>query len=53
MRNADGQFCPTKLPLDTDNNVLIINDAITPAVGEITHLSDGLLDANGQPLRVL
>ncbi len=47
----EGPFYPTKLPLDTDNDLLIINDAITPAVGEITHLSGRLLDAKGDPLR--
>ncbi len=35
----EGPFYPTKLPLDTDNDLLIINDALTPAVGTIAHLS--------------
>src|SRR5262249_16292255 len=43
----EGPYYPTKLPLDTDNDLLLINDAITPAVGEITHLSGRLLDARG------
>ena len=43
----EGPFFPKKLPLDTDNDLLIINDTITPAVGEITHLSGRLLDAKG------
>ena len=47
----EGPFFPKKLPLDTDNDLLIINDAITPAVGEITHLGGRLLDAKGNPLR--
>ena len=38
-RQTEGPFYPNKLPLDTDNDLLIINDSITPAVGEITHLS--------------
>ena len=37
-RKTEGPFYPNKLPLDTDNDLLIVNDAITPAVGEITHL---------------
>src|SRR5690349_19935592 len=45
----EGPFYPTKLPLDTDNDLLIINDAITPAVGEVTHLGGRLLDAHGNP----
>ena len=36
---TEGPFYPDKLPLDTDNDLLIINDGITPAVGEITHLT--------------
>jgi protocatechuate 3,4-dioxygenase beta subunit len=47
----EGPFFPRKLPLDTDNDLLIINDAITPAVGEITHLGGRLLDSRGNPMR--
>ncbi|MCS7033345.1 MAG: twin-arginine translocation signal domain-containing protein [Phycisphaerae bacterium] len=50
-RLTEGPFYPTKLPLDTDNDLLIINDQLTPAVGEITHLTGRLLDARGNPLR--
>ena len=31
-RIQEGPYYPTKLPLDTDNDLLIINDGITPAV---------------------
>jgi protocatechuate 3,4-dioxygenase beta subunit len=48
---TEGPFYPDKLPLDTDNDLLIINDAITPAVGEVTHLTGRVLGANGSPLR--
>jgi protocatechuate 3,4-dioxygenase beta subunit len=48
---TEGPFYPDKLPLDTDNDLLIINDRITPAVGEITHLSGTVLDARGNPVR--
>jgi protocatechuate 3,4-dioxygenase, beta subunit len=48
---TEGPFYPDKLPLDTDNDLLVINDAITPAVGEITHLSGKILDARGEPVR--
>ena len=47
----EGPFYPDKLPLDTDNDLLVINDAITPAVGEITHLTGRILDARGEPVR--
>jgi len=48
---TEGPFYPTRLPLDTDNDLLIVNDGITPAVGEITYLSGRILDANGAPIR--
>ncbi len=48
---TEGPFYPPKLPLDTDNDLLIINDNITPAVGEITHLSGRVLSPSGEPLR--
>jgi protocatechuate 3,4-dioxygenase beta subunit len=48
---TEGPFYPNKLPLDTDNDLLIINDTITPAVGEITHLTGKVLDAKGNPLK--
>jgi protocatechuate 3,4-dioxygenase beta subunit len=48
---TEGPFYPTRLPLDTDNDLLVINDGITPAVGEITHLTGRILDASGAPLR--
>jgi len=47
----EGPFYPSRLPLDTDNDLLIVNDAITPAVGQITHLSGRLFDANGDPIK--
>ena len=40
---TEGPFYPNKLPLDTDNDLLIINDSITPGVGQITHLSLSLI----------
>jgi protocatechuate 3,4-dioxygenase beta subunit len=48
---TEGPFYPDKLPLDTDNDLLVVNDAITPAVGEITHLTGRILDAAGNPLK--
>ena len=48
---TDGPFYPVDLPLDTDNDLLIVNDGITPAVGEVTHLSGRVLDVKGNPLR--
>jgi protocatechuate 3,4-dioxygenase beta subunit len=48
---TEGPFYPDKFPLDTDNDLLVVNDGITPAVGEITHLTGRVLDAKGSPLR--
>ncbi|MBI1791389.1 MAG: intradiol ring-cleavage dioxygenase [Acidobacteria bacterium] len=48
---TEGPFYPDKLPLDTDNDLLVINNSITPAVGEITYLSGRILDARGEPVR--
>ncbi|MCW3097366.1 MAG: protocatechuate 3,4-dioxygenase beta subunit [Chthonomonadaceae bacterium] len=48
---TEGPFYPDKLPLDTDNDLLIVNDGITQAVGEVTHLSGRVLDARGEPIR--
>jgi protocatechuate 3,4-dioxygenase beta subunit len=48
---TEGPFYPDHLPLDTDNDLIIVNDSITPAVGEITHLSGRVLDAKGDPVR--
>ncbi|HEV8293562.1 MAG TPA: protocatechuate 3,4-dioxygenase [Tepidisphaeraceae bacterium] len=50
-RQTEGPFYPDHLPLDTDNDLIVINDSITPAVGEITHLSGRILDSHGEPLR--
>ncbi|MFM7132161.1 MAG: intradiol ring-cleavage dioxygenase [bacterium] len=47
----EGPFYPDKLPLDTDNDLLVINKTITPAVGEISWVSGKILDATGKPLR--
>jgi protocatechuate 3,4-dioxygenase beta subunit len=48
---TEGPFYPNKLPLDTDNDLLVINDGITPAVGQVTHLSGRILDVKGDPVR--
>jgi protocatechuate 3,4-dioxygenase beta subunit len=50
-RQTEGPFYPDKLPLDTDNDLIVVNDALTPAVGEITWLSGRLLSETGSPIR--
>ena len=48
---TEGPFYPNKLPLDTDNDLLIVNDSLTPGAGEVTWLNGRILDARGEPLR--
>jgi protocatechuate 3,4-dioxygenase, beta subunit len=46
-----GPYYPDRLPLDLDNDLLIINDAITPGVGEIYWVGGRVLDSSGSPVR--
>jgi protocatechuate 3,4-dioxygenase beta subunit len=48
---TEGPFYPDKLPLDTDNDLLVINDSLTSAVGEVTYLSGRILSLSGEPIR--
>ena len=48
---TQGPLYPDKLPLDTDNDLVIVTNSITPAVGEITHLSGRLLGPSGEPIK--
>src|SRR6476620_4548899 len=50
-RMTEGPFYPDKLPLDTDNDLIIVSNSLTPAVGEITHLTGRVLDAAGGPVK--
>ena len=48
---TEGPFYPVDLPLDTDNDLIIVNDGLTSAVGQITHLTGRILDGRGEPVR--
>lgn len=50
-RQTVGPYYPNELPLDTDNDLLVINDKTTPAVGTVTHLTGRVLDRKGDPVR--
>lgn len=50
---TEGPFYPDRLPLDQDNDLIILGDSLTPAVGEVTHLHGRILDASGAPLKGL
>ncbi len=49
-RQTEGPFYPNKLPPDTDNDLLFVNDSLTPAAGEITHLTGRVLGPTGRPV---
>jgi protocatechuate 3,4-dioxygenase beta subunit len=49
-RLTEGPFYPPKLPLDTDNDLLIVNNSITQAVGEVAHVSGRVLSQSGEPI---
>ena len=47
---TEGPLYPDRIPIDTDNDLLVINDSITPAVGEITYLDGRVTNAGGGPI---
>lgn len=50
---TEGPFYPDHLPLDLDNDLIVINNSTTPAVGTITQLSGRILDTKGEPIKGL
>ena len=50
-RQMEGPFYPDKMPLDTDNDLLVIGDSTTPASGEVTHLSGTVKNVRGEVVR--
>ena len=48
---TEGPYYPNHLPLDTDNDLIVINNALTSAVGEVGYVSGRVLDAGGKPVR--
>jgi protocatechuate 3,4-dioxygenase, beta subunit len=46
-----GPYYPDRLPLDLDNDLLLVNDAINPGVGEIMWVTGRVLDNGGNPVR--
>jgi protocatechuate 3,4-dioxygenase beta subunit len=50
-RLTEGPFYPDRMPLDRDNDLILLGDKLTPAVGEITHLTGKVLDASGSPVK--
>jgi protocatechuate 3,4-dioxygenase, beta subunit len=48
---TEGPFYPDQLPLDRDNDLIIVDKDTTQAVGAITHLSGRILNATGEPIK--
>ncbi len=48
---TEGPFYPDRLPLDQDNDLIIVGDSTTPAVGKVAHLVGRVLSAAGEPVR--
>lgn len=46
-----GPFYPDALPLDRDNDLLIVDDHLTPASGTVVHLHGQIVDPRGTPLK--
>ena len=44
---TEGPFYPERLPLDTDNDLVIVSNSTTPAIGESTHLTVRVRSMNG------
>ena len=50
-KQTEGPFYPDKMPLDTNNDLIIVNDSLTPAIGTIAYLSGKITDIKGSPIR--
>lgn len=48
---TEGPFYPDHLPLDQDNDLVMVGAHRAPAAGEITQLTGRILDLHGKPLR--
>ena len=48
---TEGPFYPDRLPLDTDNDLLRLNDAPGAALGTAAHLTGRVTTAAGEPVR--
>lgn len=47
-KQTRGPFYPDNLPLDRDNDLIIVDDNLTPAVGQILHIDGFVFDINGR-----
>jgi protocatechuate 3,4-dioxygenase, beta subunit len=49
-RQSRGPFYPDRIPLDKDNDLVLIEGSDRLADGEITHLAGQILDRDGEPV---
>lgn len=47
---TEGPYYPPNLPLDTDNDLVILGDRLNPAAGTISYISGRVLTASGSPV---
>jgi|GEM_PF-49318 len=50
-RQALGPYYPPNLPLDVNNDLVILGDNLTPADGVVSYISGRVLDSSGSPVR--
>src|SRR5262249_31708769 len=55
-QQTQGPYYPSNspynnIPLDKDNDLIYLNDSLTPASGTITYIKGRVLDAQGNPIR--
>ncbi len=50
-RQTEGPFYPERMPPDTDNDLVFINDGSAAAAGTVAYLSGRVLDLRGEPVR--
>lgn len=50
-RQSRGPFYPERIPLDSDNDLVMVEGVSQPARGEVVHVSGQVLDARGAPLQ--
>lgn len=48
---TEGPYYPDQFPLDTDNDLIVINDAVTPSLGQVAYLSGRVTTTSGEPIR--
>jgi len=48
---TEGPFYPNKMPLDKDNDLVIIGSSQIAALGQVTHLSGKIIDRTGAPIK--